>query len=549
MTNIYNLQQISENQWQARYHGNYGIYTIKLTLDDAFKVKKYSCTCPSSYSPCKHIGYVQEEIKKKEQSSQKKSRQNVVTVESVLQNVSFEELRRFVAEKAKYDTDLTQAIMLKFAEKIVKTDNEILPEKSSESSNPYSSIIADALSNIEFDTEEYYNYDEYEIDLEILGEWYEKAKDFVVQKKYDDAVLICRACIEEFAEWLDEQDDSEYDVEDFIYEDYVSDFFDLLEKITDNEPVYKKILYEYCSNELKKKKYRYTSIFNCFNDLIATLAAVNPEDFIVLQQKQLEQIEDKSSHEAAAILQRLIDFYISENQNDIAEQIVENNLQIDHFREITIEKHIENKQFAEAKKLINERLKICNNWQADKWKELLLKTAQAEKNKPEMRKISREFLENRFDKKYFTIYKSTYIDNEWMAAFEKLFRHYEMPTNQWDKGFKRNVTELLKAEKQCERLLAYFEKYPSIENLEQYYDVFADEFSGRTLSLFRKSLDFYVEKNTGRNYYEYAVKIMRKIQKIEGGQEVVNQMIANYRTLYKNRRAMMEVLGKMGENK
>ncbi|MDR3327232.1 MAG: SWIM zinc finger family protein, partial [Prevotellaceae bacterium] len=59
MTDIYDLQQIDDNSWQARYHGNYGDYTIKLTLDGQLKVKKYSCTCPSDYSPCKHIGFVQ----------------------------------------------------------------------------------------------------------------------------------------------------------------------------------------------------------------------------------------------------------------------------------------------------------------------------------------------------------------------------------------------------------------------------------------------------------------------------------------------------------
>jgi hypothetical protein len=34
------------------------------------------------------------------------------------------------------------------------------------------------------------------------------------------------------------------------------------------------------------------------------------------------------------------------------------------------------------------------------------------------------------------------------------------------------------------------------------------------------------------------------MQKVAGGQQVVKTMAENYRTIYKNRRAMMEILGK-----
>jgi hypothetical protein len=39
MTDIYDLQQTAENSWQAKYHGNYGNYIIKLTLDEDFNVR------------------------------------------------------------------------------------------------------------------------------------------------------------------------------------------------------------------------------------------------------------------------------------------------------------------------------------------------------------------------------------------------------------------------------------------------------------------------------------------------------------------------------
>jgi hypothetical protein len=107
------------------------------------------------------------------------------------------------------------------------------------------------------------------------------------------------------------------------------------------------------------------------------------------------------------------------------------------------------------------------------------------------------------------------------------------------------VAELLKAEKQTERLLEYLENHWSIDNLIQYHILFANQFPARTLALFQKLLDWYAEKNLGRNHYEQVSSILKMMQKIVGGQEVVNRMIANYRLLYKNRRAMMEILNKL----
>ena len=58
-------------------------------------------------------------------------------------------------------------------------------------------------------------------------------------------------------------------------------------------------------------------------------------------------------------------------------------------------------------------------------------------------------------------------------------------------------------------------------------------------------LNKYLEKNVGRSHYEYANTILKKMQKIEGGSNVVSQIIKSYRVIYKNRRAMMEILNSL----
>jgi hypothetical protein len=527
------LQQTDENSWQARYHGNYGNYTIKLTLDERFNVKKYSCSCPSDYSPCKHIGFVQAEIKDSMLKFEEKNVKNEISVKTVLQDVSLEELRNFVIDKAKYNSDLTQSILLKFADKIKPLKDE----------NIYSQIIADALLHIDYDDDDYNEYGEIEVDLSVLEEWLKKAENAEKQGKYKDAEGICKASVEEYADWALSVD---FDVEECVYQDYQDDFFELLTKMANKGHIEKQSLYDWCKTEVGKQKYADTTAFNLFNNLMSNLAVVvNPSDFIASQQKILNKIADKSSPEAKIVLQRLINFYRSVNQKDKADELLENNMQIDAFRKTAVQNHIAEKRYAEAKKLLNEKLKDCDDWRKSEWKELLLAIAQKENDTPAIRKLALEFLENRFDEKYFSIYKSAFPHEGWITAFENLYARYNKPKNQWDKGFKFNISELLKAENQTERLLEYLEIHGSIDNLKHYHALFAAQFPEKTLALFKKLLNLYVDKNMGRDHYEYARDILETMRKINGGQDIVKQMIENYRTLYKNRRAMMEILNKL----
>jgi hypothetical protein len=439
--------------------------------------------------------------------SESEKTKNKLTVKDVLQNVSLDELCSCVIEKAKYNSDLTQAIMLKFADRIPK----------SIAGNTYSQIIRDGLNKIETESDEYYRYEEAFIKLEILNEWYKKANDFVEQKKFADAELICKACIEEYAYWFDEQSqESEYELEYCIENDYQAEIFNLLQIMTKNGNIDKKSLYDWCKTELEKQKYTHTEAFDLFNDLMSALAtAVNPEDFIASQKKLLDKITDKSSSEAETVLQRLINFYNSNNQKDKADEIIEKNIQIDRFRKQAIEKRIAEKRYSEAKILLNEKLQNCDRGK-DKWKELLLIVAQKENDVPAIRELALEFLENRFDEQHFKLYNSTFWGEEWTAAFEKLYKFYDKPQNQWDRGFKTNVAELLKAEKQTERLLEYLENHWSIDNLKQYHILFVNQFPARTLALFQKLLDWYAEKNIGRNHYEQVSSILKMMQKISG---------------------------------
>jgi len=532
MQNFTDIREVAENKWQAKYHGNYGIYTVKLAFGENGKRTSFSCTCPSDYYPCKHIAMMEKAVsEQKKRMSKVQITTNTVTVEELLKRVSYEELQQFVIQQSKYNVEFANALMMEF-----------LHKAKDEKSNPYYAILHNLLKNVYFDYEDYYDY---EFEIEPLNEWLEKAENCLRREKYEETFLICQACIEEFADWYENADSETCDYVETDF--YNTKPFEILLELTEKTSQFDQKLYDYCKQEMQKSKYQ---DLDGFNDLLATLAPkINPAEFIALQDGLLKKISDKSSYEAEKILNRKIQFYHTVGQPEEADEIIENNLQIESFCRKAVEKRIANEQYEDAKSLIYQYLGKQFFGHNRCWDEYLLDIAQKEKDIPMIRKTAFEFIRSHFDEKYYTVYRSTFTPQEWVNELENLIQHYEKNNKMfWGRfnsrlNFSTPVADVLVAENAAERLLTYLEKYPDVEIVEKYYTAVAGQFPERTLSLCRKVLDDFAEKNLGRDKYEHIKSVLKKMVKIKGGKEVVFEMVTRYRAVYKNRRAMLEVLG------
>ena len=196
--NIIDLQEISPNVWKAKYRGNYGTYTIKVKTDGN-KTVDFSCSCPSSYYPCKHIPMVEEAIRERMAKSRKNGDEHEITIDSLLKDLSKKELCDFIVKQAQYIPQLKNTILLEFAHKANKK------ETVETNNNNYTQLLRDALDGLYFDYEDIeYDYDCIEID--VLDQWLDKAQNYVEQNNPAEALLIWKACIEEYAAWCKESD-------------------------------------------------------------------------------------------------------------------------------------------------------------------------------------------------------------------------------------------------------------------------------------------------------------------------------------------------------
>ncbi|GBU27318.1 hypothetical protein R84B8_00848 [Treponema sp. R8-4-B8] len=521
-TGIIELRKITDNQWKAKYQGNYGVYIIKITTDGKKTVDFY-CSCPSDYSPCKHISIIKEAIAKKIAADEDEGKYGGLRLEDFIGNVSAEKLRKFIIAQAKYNTELSNAILLEFSANVGNIKG-----------NKYSRLIQAALASVPHDEDDYYL--EECLNIDVLDQWIDKARNYVRLKEYDEALLICKALIEEYSQWL-------YNIEENVSMIFPSEYqyvpFDIMNNMI--EHIDKKELYNYCMTEMKKKKYEETDFYYDFQQLFENLAAfINPDAFIAMQDKLFAGVKDKSSHEAETILQRKINFYRRLGQKKKAWEIIKENMQIESFRLIVVKRKIEKQNFRTAKKLINDFInskeKSLEEFFDSKWLVLLLDIAQKEKDILAIRMLSYKFIKKHFNKKRFQIYKATFSPAEWANEREKLFMLYS-----GTKGFNSSAAEFLVAENEIERLVNYIDKYLYMDELERYYKVFASDYPEKTLEMFKKVLVPYAT-NTGRSHYDHISFILKKMSQIKGGEKTVSDLVADFRICYKNRRAMMEVL-------
>lgn len=537
------------NSWTAKYHGNYGNYTINITLGKDMKAEKFSCSCPSSGHPCKHIGFVVDEIKNQKPKIEQTNLENKMRVEEILEYIPLANLRQFIVSKAMYDNEFSKDFYEKFS---VYIQNNSSDEETEYDKDDYSGMIWNDFEDVDVDIDfdDYYDryYDYPEIDLSFLGDWYKDAKNQEAQGNYENAETICKLCIEIYHQWGSEQN-FEYDLDSCVGDNYQDDFFGLLTTLASEKKINTKLLYEYCKTEAEKNIYNWHIKSYFYNLMVSCVDTENLDDFIDYQMTFFNNLDDKTSHGAEKIILRLHKCYLANNMQDEALMLLKNNIQIPKIREMLSEKHIEDNNFADAQTLINDYLADKKNSFQEKWKKLQLTIAMKENNIEEVRNISLQFLQNNFDKEYFNIYKSVFASDEWQDAFEAIFKYYDTYRKEfwlYHKGsefnYSSNIPKLLIAENLIERLLEYLEDKFIIEVVTEYSEYFENLFPAKTLALYRKSIEYYAEKQISRNAYEYVSKILKKMQTIEGGNVVVASIVENFKIIYKRRSAMMSIL-------
>jgi hypothetical protein len=548
------LTQVSDTEWEAIVSGS-DDYEVSIQLD-GFEIIGWDCDCPYEQgSVCKHVVAVLLAISndlsnensteiisseplttvKNSTKDAKDIKKPVNEIDSLLEKITNEELRIFVKQNVLKNSDLKNAFLTFFSEKQQGGG----PEK-------YRKIIA----NITKGASDRYgdiNYSNAKKLVKQILELCSKAKVLLAQQNLIESLAITKAIIEETPDILAGMDDSDGGGGEIIDE-----AFENLENIVDEAPpMLKDELFDYLLAEYPQKKYHDCSCDDNFLYIIPELISSEAQEkaFLSLIDNQIK-IEKQNSYGDYAVvnlLQIKCNFLKQTNRKSEADFIIKENIHYHQFRDQLINDAINTNQYGEARQLCLEGISIADQNRysgiATNFRIKLLEIAKTIEDVSEIRKWA-EFLffDTSHQMKFYLELKKTFNACEWPDKCEQIINKIRKPELRVGLGAANAIATIFIEENYSDRLLALLKLNSSkVEFIDLYAKHIQDKYPVEIIMLYENSVNEYA-KNTGRDIYNNVARYLAKMQKISGGQLVVSKMIANYKNIYRIRKAMMEVL-------
>ncbi len=132
--------------------------------------------------------------------------------------------------------------------------------------------------------------------------------------------------------------------------------------------------------------------------------------------------------------------------------------------------------------------------------------------------------------------KKQYSVDEWLIKREEIFK--KLPAY-------AHVERLYKEEKLYDRLLVYVLNSPGLYALQEYEKVLKKEYPEQILGKYKDEVNKMAMHTSDRKHYAHLVSLLRKMQQMKGGVELVEQIATEWKAKYKNRPAMMDELKKL----
>jgi len=532
---IQEIEEIRPGEYEAIVEGteNYNVH-ISISNGD---ITKYNCDCPYDIGPiCKHIVAVLYQLKQEKlelsNNSKKKhtvKRKTVVEqVEEMLEQVTHEELKVFIREKAVANQQFRNLFLSSFAhhnsneskELYIKQLNSILKSAT----RGYDFIDWSAISQV----------------LDVVESLLESAQEQIDKGNYKSAFFMCTAIMEQMTKELDYIDDSDGD----IYR-CIEDALELLKSIAEKElsDEIRKLMIEYCFTTFDNQIY---SDWDWHIDVLR-LASV-----LLKTEEEIEQIfklidkTQRSNYDKEEAQKIKYEILLKTKGESAAETYVEQNITNSELRRIAIQKALNKKEYEKAisiaKDGINYNLKDKPGL-AKEWYDWLLKIAQAQNDSEKIIEYARLlFVDNyRHEQDYYQILKN-YVDSEiWNTFVEDLIKDI---TTRKPWYYTSLIANIFIKEELWDRLLELVKKSPSLDNIERYEEFLSKDYSNELVELYKKGILDYLKSNMGRSHYQNACKYIRRIIKL-GARQKANEVISYLKVEYRKRKALIEELGKI----
>ena len=550
------LEEDSPGEWTATVEGTEN-YSVEISMDGK-EIKSWYCDCPYDGEICKHVVAtllaIRDNEKKVNRSAFSKVKVEVeeavvidetVDIQQLLSFANPQELSQFIYEYASMHSEFKTALLNRFMAKELSATS-----KEKDYRAEIQSVFNDSYYNRK---SRYHNrYDDFDCDWETVFNrmdiFLEKADFFLNVGNIDTTIDIALQTLRSIGE--NYEDGLLYN-DDLYPSDYCEQAGDLLIKVIEHPKTTQKqktaILQE-LGQLAKLSTYRDYDLYDIDELLMQINLSIQPaEKALELIDKLLE--ERKDTYDLYQIVLRKVNLLTGLHEEQKAADTIRQYLYLTEIREMEVDKLIASCQYDEAIRLLNEGIEIAEKEEhigtVDEWLKTKLRIYEMTHQTSDVINTCRLlFVSGRDRLEYYSKLKTLVPKEEWKSFLDTM-----MKETQFSKYFsfgENDEAEIYVRDKDYERLfmLLLSVNYNQLKALMKYAHHLKNTHSEPLIAMYASLLNDYAEQNMGRNHYEFVAQALLCAKKLNGGQEAVKRLVAEFRIKYKRRPAMMEVLAR-----
>jgi uncharacterized protein YqeY len=531
---VSNVRHDNPDSWTAEVEGS-DLYSVEIKMNGD-EIVSWVCDCPYDYGDiCKHVVAVLLYIKDNKDNYPA----NIETpippqqeqLDEILKQTNQKELSSFLIQYAKEHPDFYQELK-----------SNLHPQNKKKNRIDYAKEIQKCF-NVRHSYDKYYRHEGADI-AGNLDKYVEKAKSLIKLDCKEEALTILLLMIKEIGDSYEEYDD-EGELGSACQEavDIISEMVE--SGLPDN---LLKTLMDKISQWIKNSNYDNYGLADLDNLLFAvTLKTSGFERGVQIIDEALKNEPD--SFRSSSLVISKIELLEKAGRKDAVEQTISDYLYLPEIRKVKLEQLISEGQYEHALALIDEGIIIAQKKEhpgtENKWKDEKLAIYKLTAHNEKVIEIAEDLFVNTGESmKYYHVLKDTIPSEKWTDYLENFLLK---PEKQKMKGKVSDyvLAKIYMEEEYWERLMMYVEKNVRLgkhNSLTEYESYLKPRYPERMLTFYRSQLTDYAAKNMGRDHYKYVADVLRVMRSYPGGAEIVDALLSHFRSVYSNRRAMMEEL-------
>lgn len=249
-------------------------------------------------------------------------------------------------------------------------------------------------------------------------------------------------------------------------------------------------------------------------------------------------------------VQRKVHVLAGMGRTDEAADVVDRYLYLPEIRREEVDKAVGVGNYERALAMLDEGIDLAEKnghyGTRNSWRERKREVFEAQGRVDDVVEITREmFLDSPKMEDYRRL-RSLIKAEKWPEYLDSLIDRARLVDYSYYTSCSR--AEIFREEKEYDRLLALIAKLRPEDRLHAlmtYSSVLQAGYSAQLLDMFTPLIKDYAERNVNVKAYPYVVQVLRQMRKLNGGEEVVSELVSLFRSKYARRSRMMQELDRL----